>query len=189
MDDAATTAFRRAAPFAVLSVAPGLAAKYVSRARLLSPSCTFPDSCPKCGTYLFDGSGVIRVVCPPKRGNKSHPQRALRRLCLVCRKSSFVYLPCPSATITPPPRPGSVDQPSPNMPSDRPMSSFVPTRPPLNPANAQAAAPGSQLHNKRPVQRAGLRQLLSRNKKKRKERERQPADDTASGLAAFLKAL
>ncbi len=174
--DASTVAFRRAAPFAVLSVAPGLAARYVSRARLLSPSCSFPDSCPKCGTYLFDGSSEIRVTRQTKASNKDKPQSVLRRLCLVCRKTSVVNLSRENRAsssqqhVEPPPT-HSVPSPSPAQPSSHPIN-VRPTPPP---------GPGGK-------QRAGLQELLSRNKKKN-EAKQNTESNTASGLAAFLKDL
>jgi len=176
--DPSTVAFRRAAPFAVLSVAPGLAARYVSRARLLSPSCSFPDSCPKCGTYLFDGSSEIRVIRQTKDGNKD---KSLRRLCLVCRKTSIVKLSRENRAsssqqhVEPPPT-NSVPAPSPAQPSSHPIN-VQPTPP-----------PGPQRHRQGGMQRAGLQELLSRNKKKN-EAKQSTESNTASGLAAFLKDL
>ncbi|KAF8351403.1 hypothetical protein F5887DRAFT_937302 [Amanita rubescens] len=164
--DPSTVAFRRAAPFAVLS-----------RARLLSPSCSFPDSCPKCGTYLFDGSSEIRVIRQTKDGNKDNKsQSVLRRLCLVCRKTSVVKLSRENREHVEPPPTNSVPAPSPAQPSSHPIN-VRPTPP-----------PGPQRHRQGGKQRAGLQELLSRNKKKN-EANRSTDSNTASGLAAFLKDL
>ena len=171
-DDPSTLAFRRAAPFAVLAVAPGLAARYVSRARLLSPPCSFPDSCPKCGTYLLDGSSDIRVIRNTKPRNKDIPKNALRRFCLACRKSSIVHLHRENRALSVPPP--AVPSPSPAQPStSHPTHDVRPT------------APGPHRHRQGVLQRAGLQELLSRNKKKKEPK--QNADN--NGLAALLKDL
>lgn len=178
MDDASTLAFRRAAPFAVLAVAPGLAARYVSRARLLSPPCSFPDSCPKCGSYLFDGSSDIRVIRNTKPRNKDDPKNVLRRFCLICRKGSIVKLPRENRALSEPPP----------MAQPRAMPSLLPAQSSSShTTNVRPTPPRLQRHQQGGSQRAGLQELLSRNK--RKKEPKQNADNTASGLAALLKDL
>lgn len=169
-EDSSTLAFRRAAPFAVLAVAPGLAARYVSRARLLSPPCSFPDSCPKCGTYLLDGSSDIRVIRNTNRQNKDCPKNVLRRFCLACRKSSIVQLHRENRALSVPPP--AVPSPLPAQPSTSHLAIVRPT------------PPGSHRHRQGGLQRAGLQELLSRNKMKN-----EPKQNADSGLAALLKNL
>lgn len=179
--DPSTVAFRRAAPFAVLSVAPGLAARYVSRARLLSPSCSFPDSCPKCGTYLYDGSSEIRVIRQTKATNKDNPQSALRRLCLVCRKTSVVKLSRENGASS------SQQHVQVEPPPTHSVPSPLPAQPSSHPINVQPTPPsGPQRHRQRGMQRAGLHELLSRNRKKNESKQN---TESNSGLAAFLKDL
>ena len=170
MDDPSTIAFRRAAPFAVLAVAPGLAARYVSRARLSSPPCSFPDSCPKCGTYLLDGSSDIRVIRNTKPQNKDSPKNVLRRFCLACRKSSIVQLHRENRALS---------EPAPAVPSPSPAQSST-----SHPANVRPTPPGPHRHRQGALQRAGLQELLSRNKKKK-----EPKQNADNSLTSLLKNL
>ncbi|KAF8621679.1 hypothetical protein AX15_007692 [Amanita polypyramis BW_CC] len=192
IDDAATIAFRRAAPFVVLNVAPGLAASYVSRARLLSPACSFPDSCRKCGTYLFDGSADTRVVRPRKRRNNDKRQRVLRHFCLVCGNTFTVKShrgdgPSTSQsqhrqiTDHPPPQSSS------NSRSERSVSLSSPALSSPHPPNVQSTSPEPQRQRQGGMHRTGLQVLLARNKRRKEQKPN--ADETTSGLAAFLKDL
>ena len=184
MDDEAITAkFQQALPHAALNVAPGLAARYVSRARLRSPACSFPDSCPKCGTYLFDGSGQIRVVRLKKRKDKEKAQRVLRRTCLVCGHNSNTAL----HKEADPPKSGQAQKLASEVDLQHATNSKPPSPPHETPPRPVSVHPMTlaSRHRGKHIVKAGLQELLSRNK----ARTTHPEDKEDTSLAAFLKGL
>ncbi|GJE85022.1 hypothetical protein PsYK624_010990 [Phanerochaete sordida] len=93
-EDLATARFRAALPAVLQPASPALAAFHATRARLaLHPA---PDAdvlkttnCMRCGAYLLDGSGAVRVVRRALgkgrgRGRGRPYVRVLRRSCALC---------------------------------------------------------------------------------------------------------
>jgi hypothetical protein len=175
------------------SASPALAAHYYLRS---PPSDQPPARCSRCGHVLLPSASHSRIV--PSSG--SHRTRArrrpttpavhcLRQSCATCgyvnntllsvfHDSDVTAPPRPCPTVTMSPRTHSADQcglPDPPGPS----SHHHPTSQPL-------AGPQPQRSRRsRPKHKAGLQEMLARNK----ERQHEATNKGVSGLSTFLHGL
>lgn len=156
--DPATSKFLHARPYAVLSAAPSLAAIYASA----NPSKN-TDWCTKCGSYLFDGSGQVRVVRLKSQKQKLADTKILRTTCTNCGWKTDVSRAKPPAVTT-----VSQKESSPN-PSPRPPST----------TNSYTCVQ-SKVRDKK---KSALQSLLSEKRDREAQGKLKSRD---IGLAAFL---
>jgi hypothetical protein len=95
-DNLATSKFRVRLSSVIYPVSPSLAALHATRSRLLHHPGPDADvlkdtNCTKCGAYLLDGTGSVRIVRKTRRSRTEHsmkgPQpyvRVIRRSCGMC---------------------------------------------------------------------------------------------------------
>ncbi|PFH52777.1 hypothetical protein AMATHDRAFT_1823 [Amanita thiersii Skay4041] len=193
MDDhlATTTAiFRQALPYAVLASAPGLAARYVTRARFLDLAASFPDACIKCGTYLYDGSSEVRVMRLKTPNGRKRPSRTLRHSCLVCGHETDVALRSHEITLNASDNfdgPDSQPAVSDNQKDGTPAPEITLRNASLRPTSTATEA-AMQHGNKKRRPIAGLQEMLSRN---RVAKNKKALDDsnTDGNLITFLNSL
>jgi len=175
-------------------VSPALAAYHYLR----SPTDLF--RCSRCGHVLLPGTSHSRIVpSSPTRRKKNRPSsttptgHCLRQSCATCGHVNNTLLapfhgrsvmapprPYPAVTVTP--RTNGTDQcPLPDPPPI-PSSHHHPTTQPLASAQPQ---PPIRSRRSRPKHKAGLQEMLARNK----ERQHEAANRGASGLTTFLHSL
>ena len=178
------------------SVSPALAAYYYLR----SPSDLPSARCSRCGHVLLPGASHSRIV-PSSGPHRTRARRrpttptvhCLRQSCTTCGHANNTLLsafhgsdvtvpprPCPAVTESP--RTHSADQCALPDPPRLPSSHHHPTSRPLASPHPQSPS-GSR--RSRPKHKAGLQEMLARNK----ERKHEAANRGASGLTTFLHGL
>ena len=190
----------------IASVSPSLAAYHYSR----SQRDTSPSRCSRCGHLLRPGqshSRLVRSSTTRHKDNAPAPSHSLglRQTCATCGhvnntllnhnslfQGSNVTTPPPSLpypTVTATPHPHGTDQPLLPDPPPDPPSHLHPLHPcppsPPHPADTQAQLPSQSRKSRRPKHRAGLREMLARNK----ERQHEAVNRGSSGLSTFLHTL
>jgi hypothetical protein len=169
-------------------VSPSLAAYHYLR----SPTDNPASRCSRCGHVLVPGISNSRIVssCATQRRKKARPSpntpivHCLRQSCATCGHVNNTLLsdflaprPYPAVTVTPPRTPGT-DQCPPPDPPPLPSSHLRPTPQP-------SAQPPIKSRRSRPKHKAGLQEMLARNK----ERQHEAANRGTSGLTTFLHGL
>jgi hypothetical protein len=176
------------------SVSPALAAYHY----LKSPSDQPPSRCSRCGHILLPGSSYSRIV-PSRRKTRPNSSpttptvRCLRQSCATCGHVNNTLLstflgrnvmapprPYPAVTVTP--RTLGTDQCPLTDPPPVPSSHHHPTPEPLASPQPQ---PPIRSRRSRPKHKAGLEEMLARNK----ERQHEAANRGESGLTTFLHSL
>lgn len=179
------------------SVSPALAAYHHIR----SPSDHPPSRCSRCGHVLLPGPSYSRIVPSTTRRKRTRPNqspttptvRCLRQSCATCghvnntllstflgRNTTAPPRPYPAPTVTP--RTHSTDQRPLPDPPPVPSSHHHPTPEPLASPQPQ---PPIRSRRSRPMHKAGLREMLARNK----DRQHEAANRGASGSTTFLQSL
>ncbi|EGO01906.1 hypothetical protein SERLA73DRAFT_71063 [Serpula lacrymans var. lacrymans S7.3] len=214
----ATVKFQCNLPFALLSVSPALASLHASRARLLLPdsaSNSNSTQCSKCGAYLLDGQGTVRITRTHKkrrrvRGQDDDNHRQISMLCHRCGYCDRIPFKSTAPNAFPqtrkpkahPPRSENIPSKASSPPaevlpltpqvSSSPISAIVaPTQATVSstPARRAATAPDASARIKaRPKQKSGLQEMLMRNKKREAE-EKSKKSIPQNTLAAFLSGL
>lgn len=178
------------------SASPALAAYYYLR----SPTDRPPARCSRCGHVLLPGPSPSRIVpsSPARRTRARHSPttptvHCLRQCCATCghvnntllsafRGPGVMAPPRPYPAVTETPRTHGADQrPLPDPPRG-PSSHHRPTLQPL--ASPQPQSP-IRSRRSRPKHKAGLQEMLARNK----ERQHEAANKGTSGLTTFLHGL
>ncbi len=181
-------------PLSVLAVlgrvSPTLAAYHYLRSPTDSPA----SRCSRCGHVLLPGLSHSRIIPSRRKKGCSTPStpivHCLTQSCATCGHVNYIPLsdlhscdvmapPCPDpvAAVTLTPRiPGTDDPP--------PLSS---SRPHPTPQPSASPQPQSSIKSRRsrPKHKAGLQEMLVRNK----ERQHEAANRGASGLTTFLHSL
>jgi hypothetical protein len=186
------------------TISPSLAAYHYSRSQ---PKQTADTRCPRCGHLLRPGLSHSRLVRSSAIRRKDNVPLSLRQTCATCGhinntllhpvnhnslfQGSNVTTPPPSLpypTVTATPHPHGTDQPRLPDPPPDPPSHMHPLHPcppsPPHLANPQAQPP-SRSTKSRPKHKAGLKEMLARNK----ERQHEAVNRGSSGLATFLHTL
>jgi hypothetical protein len=172
------------------SVSPTLAAYYYLRA----PTDRPPSRCSRCGHVLVPGTSHARIV--PSSTHRKRARRSpttptihcLRQSCATCGHVNNTLLhgrnvmsptrPYPAVTVTP--RTQGTDHPLPDPPLV--SSSRHPTP---QPRASPEPEPPIRSRKSRPKHKAGLQEMLARNR----ERQHEAANRGASGLTTFLQGL
>lgn len=168
------------------TVSPTLAAYYCIR----SPTDNTPSRCARCGHALVPGITRSRIVpsSTTQRRKKARPSpntpivHCLSQSCATCghvnnAPLSLIPRPCPTVTVTPC-TPDTDQSPLPDPP---PLPSSHPRPTPQHSTSPQPQPP-IKSRRSRPKHKAGLQEMLARNK----ERQHKVANRGTSGLATFL---
>jgi len=152
--------FQQALPFCVFPVSSQLAALHA-----VSQSCSVPNSCPSCGSYLSTHVAVVR--------NRQH-SRVITTTCNACgRVHSTPLHKGNSTTFTSRKRKASI----------LPLSSHsIPDISLSADQSSSAATPSKPLKNNN---KSRLHGMLQRNR----EKEQKRAETSSGGLSAFLTTL
>ncbi|KAH7920175.1 hypothetical protein BV22DRAFT_982311, partial [Leucogyrophana mollusca] len=207
----ATTKFQFSLPFALLPVSPALSALHASRVHRLHPTEAIhlnSSHCSKCGRYLLDGDGTVTLKRTLKRkrkaGGVTESQRVYRKTCRACGTSVDVpFISTGSKQFPRVKSPGVTTTPvigKPTMVQSQITSRDIPTSPfPGTPRHSSTppvaqvppkltAGPPSVSSKGRPKKKAGLQEMLERNRQMEKQSEKKKRDGQSS-LAAFLTGL
>lgn len=187
MDDAATTRFHAALPYALLPISPSLSALHSVRVRSSS------NSCQQCGCALHRGESSVRTVRSPN-------SRAIQTTCLICGWVRKVPLARGNAALFPRTRKAgaksrvesTVHEAIVDVPEKKPAVQNVERH-----FVVPAKLPGTQQPSfntfippkPRPKKKGGLQSMLERNKerdKERESREKKSGNGLGGGLAMFL---
>lgn len=172
-----TSKFRDALPYAVLRVAPGLAALHSTKGR-------GEEWCFKCGSYLLSGNAEIQVTRMKKRKRAMALTRLLRKTCRCCGWSNDT----PIAAQPPP----SVSRTSSLNVESQPIKTLppLPATPPIQkqPMLSSTYLPPAQ-PKLRSKKKTGLQEMLSRNRQKTEQAQQNREGQVSGGLAAFLSGL
>jgi hypothetical protein len=166
-----TSAFQQSLPSAVLPVSPALAALHVSRARLLDPiygASVSSTNCAKCGTYILNGDGHIRL-------GRNRKSTQLLKGCGVCGWNDKAPIPKGNARLFEPSRKvkrqrldsqrssGLPPQTQPSPTISGLDTSVKPDAPARVPPKSSTASPTPRPKS-RPKKMSALQMLLSRSK-------------------------
>ena len=198
MADPSTSEFQLCLPRLLLPICPPLSARHASRVRILYPTETIlEDHCSKCGSFLLNGNGNIRLCRKTVKGahkKEQTSQNFQRRTCQTCGFCKDVPVGRGNASLFPKrkrTRINHTEEVSAPVVADSDQS--APQLPPQSLTDAATPPPSRsvldlpQRTKKRP-KRSGLQEMLSRNREK--EKERQLVQESGSdGLASFLSSL
>lgn len=181
--DTATAKFQEALPYAFLPVSPALAALHTNT----KPSD--PYICSKCGAYLLNGNGQLRLTRLIRKGKNTPYTRALRSSCCTCGGKDDLSINMENAAFPPARLPSehtvqeSVDVMAITVHS--PSSSPLP-----GPVDHSTAIPPTSGPKARPKKKSVLQDMLSRNRRKKEEERSKKQEGLGSGvLASFLSGL
>ena len=210
---AATTKFQLALPFTLQSASPSIAACHAARVRLLHPDHPplSPSNCPKCGRFLLDGAGTVRVARvkhPRSRLKTKALARSIQHICHSCGHLTRIPISGGNASLfarvrghvsEPKASIGAIDPPvMPQLPKHDPLqpgdppnggsraSPFMPIPQPQPPSPTPTPLSSQPRASKksRPKKKAGLQEMLAKNKERQAKEKAGGAGTT--GLAAFL---
>jgi hypothetical protein len=195
MTDPSTSEFQLCLPRLLLPISPPLSARHASRVRLLYPTeSILEDHCSKCGSFLLNGNGNIRLYRKTVKGahkKEQTLQNFQRRTCQTCGFCKDVPVGRGNASLFPKrkrTRVNHTEEVFAPVVADSDQSVPQPPPQPLTAAAAplpSRAAPDLPQRSKKRPKKSGLQEMLSRNREK--EKERQLVQESGSeGLASFL---
>lgn len=182
MDDPTdpTSKFRDALPYAVLRVAPALAALHSTKGR-------GEEWCFKCGSYLLSGNAEIQVTRMKKRKRAMPLTRFIRKTCRCCGWSNDTPIAAqPSPSVSRIPSVNVESQPIKTLP----ISTALPVTPPIQNQPTLSSTHLSPAQPKlRSKKKTSLQEMLSRNRQKTEQAQQNGEGQVPGGLAAFLSGL